>query len=51
MNREEKRLLSEATMDMTDLLVSYGFSPENAISEATKFWNRHKKKLREAGLW
>lgn len=49
--KEMERLKSDAIMSMSDLLVSYGFKPEDAIKESTNFWNKHKKKLRDAGWW
>ena len=40
-------LLHEAILDMTDLLVNYGFKPDEAFEEAKKFWKKHNKKLKE----
>lgn len=38
---------SSAVLDLTDLLMDYGFSPRNAMDTATNFWNKHHKKLKE----
>jgi len=51
MVKEEERLKREAIMDMSDLLVSYGFNVEDAIKTSTDFWDKHKKKLKEAVAW
>jgi len=51
MGRDEDALKNSATMDLSDLLVSYGFSPKEAIQVSTNFWNKHKAKLKSAGAW
>lgn len=38
---------SEATMDLADYLIRWGFSPEKAMKEAKDFWNKHDRKLDE----
>ena len=43
-----ERLKHEATLDMSDLLISYGFEPNEAYKTAKSFWEKHKKKLEKA---
>jgi len=49
--KEDERFKREAIMDLSDLLVSYGFSVEDAIKTSTDFWQKHRKKLKEAVAW
>jgi uncharacterized protein YoaH (UPF0181 family) len=34
-------------LDMSQLLMSYGFSSEEAIKEAEKFYESHKNKIKD----
>ena len=34
-------------MDMSELLISYGFTTEEAVKEAEKFYESHKKKIKD----
>ena len=34
-------------LDMSQLLINYGFSTEEAVKEAEKFYESHKKKIRD----
>lgn len=43
-----ERLKHEATLEMTDLLVNYGFEPDEAYKVSKEFWEKHKEKLKKA---
>jgi len=48
MNPDLERLKHEATLDMTDFLIGYGFDPDEAYKVAKSFWDKHKEKLKKA---
>jgi hypothetical protein len=35
----------EAILDMSEFLISYGFTPSEAIKTSETFWNKNRKKL------
>ena len=37
----------EAVMDMADLLMDYGFTPDKAVKTAKDFWKKHNGKLKD----
>jgi len=41
------RLKHDFVLDMSQLLISYGFSTEEAIKEAERFYEAHKKKIKD----
>jgi len=41
------RLKEKAIMEMTNFLMNYGFSFEEAVKVAKEFWSKHEKKLKE----
>jgi hypothetical protein len=41
------RLKHDFILDMSQLLISYGFSTEEAVKEAEKFYESHKKKIKD----
>lgn len=43
---EAKRLEYEAQMSLTEFLVDWGFTPDEAMSVAKEFWSKHKDKLK-----
>jgi len=43
-----ERLKHEATIDMTDYLIYWGFEPDEAFKTAKEFWEKHKEKLKKA---
>ena len=42
-----ERLKHDFILDMSQLLVSYGFTTEEAVKEAEKFYESHKKKIKD----
>ena len=45
---EDERLLYEATMDLANFLITWGFAPKEAIEVAEEFWKKYKSKLSRA---
>jgi len=42
---EDERLLYEATMDLANFLISWGFAPKEAIEVSEEFWKKYKNRL------
>jgi DNA primase large subunit len=47
---ENDRLLYEATMDLANFLMNYGFAPKEAVEVAEDFWKKYKSKLTRS-IW
>ena len=47
---ESDRLLYEATMDLANFLMGYGFAPREAVEVAEEFWKKYKNKLSRS-IW
>lgn len=43
--RRLDELYNEAVLQMSELLIDWGFAPEDALKESRNFWKKHKKKL------
>ena len=42
-----EQIKHDFVLDMSQLLISYGFSTEEAIKEAERFYESHKGKIRD----
>ena len=45
-NDELKRVKYEAEVDLAQYLINWGFTSEEAMKAARKFWDKHKDILR-----
>ena len=46
-DKRVERLKQKAIMDMSNLLMNYGFTFEEAVKTAKDFWSKNEKKLKE----